>query len=145
MAGPGLFDFANALTGSDAVNGVKNNLLATDDPEVKKAFDPFMTRRALAQNMDTIVCAEQMNLLHPVDNWLQWNYALHSIAPRKRYGSWAKKSAADPDILLISDFYQINHEKAAEYLQIFTDEQMEQLRTAVANQNNNEVKGRKAK
>lgn len=144
MAGPSLFDFVNAVTGSDAAGSIKNNLLATDDPEVTKAFDAFMTRRAMAQNIDTVVCAAQMNLMHSVDDWMQWNYAFHSIPAKKRYGKWAKKSAADPDILLISDFYQINHEKAAEYLAFLTDEQIKELRSAVANQNN-ELKGRKPK
>lgn len=144
MATPGLFDYVNAVCGQDAVGGQKNNLLATDDPEILKGYDAFIMRRALAQNMDTIVCAEQMNLLHFVDDWMQWNYAFHTVPAKKRYSKWAKKSAADPDIVMLSKHYQISPEKAAEYLALFTDEQMNTLRTAVANQNN-ELKGRKPK
>lgn len=144
MAAPGLYDYANAINGGDAVNGVKNNLMATDDPEITKGFPAFMVRRWLAQSQDTIVCAQQMNMLHSVDDWMQWNLGFHTIPAKKRYDKHSKKSAADPDILLISDFYQISHEKAAEYLAVFTEEQVNHLRTVVANQNN-ELKGRKPK
>jgi len=144
MAAPGLFDFRNALIGSDAVNGTKNNILATNDPEVLKAFEPFMIRRSLAQEQDILVVAEMMNLLHSTDKWMQWCYAFYSIPARKRYTKWSKKSPDNPDILLLCDYYQISPEKAADYLRIFTEDQMNTIRTMVANQNN-DVKSRKTK
>lgn len=55
MAAPSLFDYLGAL------NSTKENLLMSEDPEIRKAFDPFMTRRGLAQSKDTLVVAEQMN------------------------------------------------------------------------------------
>lgn len=145
MAIPGLFDYSNAMTGQDAVGGVKNNLLLnSDEPDIQKGFDPFMVRRCLAQNQDTLVCAEQMNLLHSCDKWMQWCYGFYAIPARKRYGKWSKKGPDNPDLVMLSDFYQISPEKAADYLRMFTEEQMKFLRTEYANRLLNE-KPKKAK
>lgn len=144
MATLGLYDYANAINGGDSTGGKKNNIMATDDQEVRKGYPAFMVRRWLAQSQDTVVCAEQMNLLHHVDDWMQWNYGFHTIPGKKRYDKHSKKSAANPDLLMISEFYQISDDKAAEYLAFFTDEQVNHIRTIVKNQDN-ELKGRKAK
>ncbi|AUG87795.1 clamp loader of DNA polymerase [Klebsiella phage vB_KpnM_KpS110] len=140
MAAPSLFDFLGAL------NNTKENLLQTDDPDVRKAFDPFMTRRGLAQNKDTLVIAQRMNLLHKVTPWMQWNMAFHSIPARKRYGKWAKKGPLDPDIQMLSEYYYISHEKASEYLKFLPKEALAEIRKKVELSNSNEkAKPRKAK
>lgn len=141
----GLFDYRNALLGDNAVNGKKVNLLLTDDPEIKKGFDPFMVRRALAQHKDVIVCAEEMNLLHNVDPWLQWNYAFYSIPAKKRYDKWSKKSAADETLILLCDFFQISPEKASDYIRFLPPEAIAEIKLRVENQANDKVKPKKVK
>lgn len=132
MAGPGLFDYLDALMST------KTNLLQSDDPEMKKGFDPFMTRRGLAQNIDTLAVAQQMNELHSVDPWLQWNYALHSIPAKKRYGKWSKKGAMDPDLLLVVEYFGISVEKASDYLRFLPKEAIEEIRTKMGHESQNE-------
>lgn len=140
MAAPGLFDYLNAL------NSTKENLLRTEDPEVLKGFDPFMTRRGLAQNEDTLVVAEQLNKLHAITPWMQWSYALHSISPRKRYKPWAKKGPVDPDVKMLSEYFYINMEKASEYLRFLPKEVLAEIREKVERSEANEkAKPRKAK
>lgn len=135
MANP--FDYSNALLGANAVGGVKVNLLLTGDPEVKKGFDPFMARRALAQSKDVLVCAEEMNLLHHVDPWMQWNYAFYSIPAKKRYDKWSKKSAADETIVLLCNYFQISPEKASDYMRFLGEESIAEIKLRVENQANN--------
>ncbi|AYP28339.1 clamp loader of DNA polymerase [Serratia phage vB_SmaA_3M] len=141
----GLFDYRNSLLGDNAVAGVKVNLLETNDPEIKKGFDPFMVRRALAQSKDVIVCAEEMNLLHHVDPWMQWNYAFYSIKPKKRYDKWSKKGAANEDITLLCDYFQISPEKASDYMGFLPEEAIAEIRLRVENQANDKVKPKKVK
>lgn len=140
MAAPSLFDFLGAL------NNTKENLLLTDDPEIRKSFDPFMARRGLAQSKDTLVVSEQMNKLHGITPWMQWNLAFHTIAPKKRYDKWSKKGVLDPDIKLLSEYYYISTEKAAEYLKFLPKEALAEIKEKVERSNSNEkAKPRKAK
>lgn len=132
MAAPGLFDFLGALTNT------KEDLLKTTDPDVLKAFDPFMTRRGLAQNKDTLVIAEQMNQLHMLSDWMQWNMAFHEIPKRKRYSPWSKKGAMDPDVKMLSDYYYISEEKASEYLKFLPEKAIEEIRLKVQRSESNE-------
>uniref|UniRef100_A0AAU8L0H3 Sliding-clamp-loader small subunit n=1 Tax=Serratia phage Kevin TaxID=3161161 RepID=A0AAU8L0H3_9CAUD len=141
----GMFDYRNALTGANAINGKKVNLLMEEDPATRKEFDPFMVRRALAQHKDVIVCAEEMNLLHGVDPWLQWNYAFYSIPAKKRYDKWSKKSAADETITLLCDFFQISPEKASDYMRFLAPEAIAEIKLRVENQANDKVKAKKVK
>ncbi|QEI23448.1 clamp loader of DNA polymerase [Salmonella phage SE14] len=140
MAAPSLFDYLGAL------NSTKENLLMTEDPEIRKAFDPFMTRRGLAQSKDTLVVAEQMNRFHAITPWMQWNLAFHSIPAKRRYDKWSKKGAMDPDVKLISEYYYINPEKASEYVRFLPKEVLAEIKAKVERSNSNEkAKPRKAK
>lgn len=140
MAAPSLFDYLGAL------NSTKEDLLRTDDPEIIKGFDPFMTRRGLAQSKDTLVAAEQMNLMHPITPWMQWNYALHTIPARKRYDKWSKKGSMDPDVKLLSEYFYISMEKASEYLRFLPKEVLAEIRSKVESSDSNaKAKPRKAK
>ena len=140
MAKPSLFDFLGAL------NNTKEDMLMTDDPEVKRAFDPFMTRRGLAQSTDTLVVAQKMNRLHGITPWMQWCLAFHTIPARKRYDKWAKKGPIDPDVKMLSEYFYISIEKASEYLKFLPKEALAEIRTKVENyQSNEKAKPRKAK
>lgn len=140
MAGPQLFDFLNDL------NVNKKNLLATEDPDVRKAFDPFMTRRGLAQSIDTIVIAERLNQRHSIDPWMQWCYAFYSITPKKRYAKWAKASPVDDGLKMLSNYFQISLEKAADFLRFLPETAINEIRQSIENEALNEkAKPRKAK
>lgn len=139
MAGPSLFDFLGA------VNNSKEDLLRTDDPDVLKAFEPFMLRRGLAQSKDTLVIAQKMNLIHGASDWMQWNLALHTIPARKRYDKWSKKGALDPDVELLSRYFYISREKASEYLKFLPAAALAEIREKVSNmESNDKAKPRKA-
>ena len=140
MAALGLFDYLSAL------NSSKENLLQTDDPEVQKGFDPFMTRRGLAQSKDTLVFAQQMNKLHAVTPWMQWSYAFHSIPARKRYDKWSKKGPVDPDVKMLSEYFYISMEKASEYVRFLPQEVLAEIREKMGRTElNAKAKPRKAK
>ncbi|URX65830.1 hypothetical protein PH4_000043 [Escherichia phage PH4] len=140
MAALGLFDYLAAL------NSSKENLLRSDDPEVLKGFDPFMTRRGLAQSKDTLVAAQQMNKLHAVTPWMQWSYAFYTIPARKRYDKWSKKGPIDPDVKLLSQYFYISMEKASEYVRFLPKEVLAEIREKMRRTElNAKAKPRKAK
>lgn len=140
MAAPALFDFRNALMET------KEDILRTTDPEVLKAFDPFMIRRCFAQSKDTLVTAEQLNKLHAITPWMQWSYAFHAIPARKRYDKWSKKGPIDPDVKLLSEYFYISMEKASEYVRFLPKEVLAEIREKMGRtEMNAKAKPRKAK
>ncbi|MCI2235148.1 DNA polymerase clamp loader subunit A, partial [Escherichia coli] len=111
-----------------------------------KGFDPFMTRRGLAQSKDTLVTAQQMNKLHAVTPWMQWSYAFHTIPARKRYDKWSKKGPIDPDVKLLSEYFYISMEKASEYVRFLPKEVLAEIREKMGRTElNAKAKPRKAK
>lgn len=140
MAAPGLFDYLTAL------NSSKENLMCTDDAEVLKGFDPFMMRRGLAQSKDTLVAAQKLNKFHAITPWMQWSYAFYAIPARKRYDKWSKKSAVDPDVKMLSEYFYVSMEKASEYARFLPKEVLAEIREKMGRTElNAKAKPRKAK
>ncbi len=142
MAAPQLFDFITAI------RNTKENLVLSGDAEVEKslASNLFMIRRGLSQSMDSIVTAQKMNKIHSATPWMQWNLAFHEVPKTRKYDKWAKKGAVDPDILLLSQYFYINTEKASEYLKFLPASVLEEIREKVKNcESNEKAKPRKAK
>lgn len=110
--------------------------------ESRKDYNPFMVNRALAQNIDTIMYAQEMNKLSGLDKELQYKFLLRAVSKKKRFGKWAKKAEVEPDLEVIMEVYQVSLEKATEIAALITAEQMEVLKTRL---DHGGVKGRGSK
>jgi hypothetical protein len=114
----GLFDWLGAL------NTTKANLLNEGS---EKSYDPFIIRRGIAQNMDTVLLAQEMNKLHALPKRLQHDFFLFAITKKKRYGKWSKKEAAVEKLQTISTYYKVSLREAQEYAPLLTDDQVKEL------------------
>jgi hypothetical protein len=88
MSNDNPFDFLNSI------NSTKRNLVREDGRGASE-YIPFIMNKGLSQHPDTIVFANEMNYRHFMDKQMQYEFLLHSVRPRRRFGKWAKKEDAE--------------------------------------------------
>lgn len=117
------FDYVKSITfqKNDMMNGTLNDDLA------EKQYEPFLTNRALSKYYDTIEAAHEMNINSHIDKKLQYDYLLNTVRKRKRFSSWPKKKTSE-NLEYVSQYYQVSMQKADEYLEILTDEQLNEIK-----------------
>lgn len=100
-------------------------------------YEKWRTNSSLANHLDTIMYANEMNLNPGVTDQMHYDYLFYSIRKKKRYGS--KKSEKDKllekqlaeeteNIELISEYYKYNTVKAKSVLRVLTKSQLENIR-----------------
>lgn len=94
-------------------------------------YPSFMINRALSQYEDCVLMANMMNHLSILDAKLQYDFLVHTVAPKRRFSKWAKATKSD-DILTISKAYNISCKKAEEVMALFSAEEMDALRESIA-------------
>ena len=93
-------------------------------------YNPFLTNRAFAMHLDTILLAEQMNHYHLLSPQLQYEFYYNAVRKGRRFG-FPKKVEESDDIKLVQEYYQYSRRKAEEALQILTPEQLAQIKTTL--------------
>lgn len=120
MANP--FDFINA------VNQNKDIVRESDNQEqMEKDYSAFMVNRGLSYFPDTIMYANEMNMLAHLDSLLQFDYLLNSVRPRKRFSKWAKR-AEDSDLEAVQEYFGYGYNKAQQALNVLSTRQLEQIK-----------------
>lgn len=114
----GPFDFVNDITYG------KKDIFSED---TQRAYVPFLINRALSYFPDTVMYANDMNLVHFLDKYVQYKYFLHAIPRRRRFAKWGKK-INDEDVVSVSKVYQLSPSKAAEILPILSEDQLKTVR-----------------
>jgi hypothetical protein len=116
----GLFDWLNSI------NHHKQDLMSSELLESK--YDPFMVRRGLGMNHETLYEASNMNQLHDIDSYMQYQYLLAAIPKKKRYNKWIKKSIVSEELKMVCSFYKVNQSVGESYLRLMTNAQIEALK-----------------
>ena len=117
------FDYLNAI------NTTKKDLMK-EDPLSEKDYVPFMINRGLSYFPDTILYANEMNKYSSIPKNWQFAFYMKSIKPKKRFSKWHKKDQNSDDMNLIMKVYGYSSQKAAVALEILTETQLNELRTA---------------
>jgi hypothetical protein len=113
-----LFDYLNNI------NTGNGNIMTTVDDE--KAYSAFMVNRGLSYFPDTVLQANLMNIHHHTDNRLQYDFLRSSIRKKKRYSKWFKNSE-DQTLTVITEYYNCSMQKAKEYSNILSDEDIKAI------------------
>ena len=108
----------------NAINYSKDNLL--EDEAAAKGYVPFVVNRCLSYFPDTILQANEMNLLPNADKKMQFDYLRHSVRKRKRFSKWLKNEN-DPRLDSIKLFYNCGSKKALEIIAVLSDEQIDEI------------------
>ena len=109
----------------NAINYSKDNLL--EDEAAAKGYVPFVVNRCLSYFPDTILQANEMNLLPNADKKMQFDYLHSSIRKRKRFSPWMKKNK-DKNIELVQKFFPYSAKRAEEILDILPPECIEEMK-----------------
>lgn len=117
------FDFLNAI------NVSKINLMK-DDANAIKDYSAFIVNRGLSYFPDTILYANEMNKYASIPKDWQFAFYLNGIKPKKRFSKWSKKDQNSDDITLIMKVYGYSASRAAEALEILTESQLSEIRSA---------------
>lgn len=118
----------------NSINSGKDRLVVAEQ-EFK--YEKWRTNSSLANFLDTIMYANEMNLNPIVSDQMHYDYLFYSIRKKKRYGS--RKSEKDKLlekqqneeaelVSLISDYYKYNTVKAKSVLRVLTKSQLEIIR-----------------
>lgn len=113
------FDFIKSVSES------KKDLMP--DKLAEKEYNAFMVNRGLSFFPDTILYANEMNMMHHLDNKMQYQYLINIIRPRKRFSKWAKKKE-DGDLALIMKYYGYSIDKAKSALAVLSSEQLNMIK-----------------
>ena len=108
----------------NTINLSKKNLMEDDDPAWEKNYPPYIVNKCLAQHMDTIMFANEMNQYQNLDKKLQYDFFINIVRARKRFSPWGKKQKVK-DLELVKQFYGYSTEKAMQALRILSPEQIE--------------------
>lgn len=115
------FEFVNAI------NSINKKDLIEDDPDLEKAYIPYLINKSFSYFPDTIMYANAMNLHNSLENKLQFHYLLNSIRPAKRFSKWVKKEEKN-DLEDIKNYYGYSITKAREALNILSPTQLSTIR-----------------
>lgn len=112
-----------------AINDTKKNLIVDDITE--KAYNPFMVNRGLSYFSDTVLFANEMNLVPGLDKKLQFDFHINTIRKRKRFSKWLK-AETESDLEVVKEYYGYSNEKARQALTLLSPEQTEKIRIKVS-------------
>ena len=96
----------------------------------KKGYDydlsgyvPFLTNRAFAAFIDTIMFAEQMNQAHALGPQLQYDFYYYAVRKGSRFAKIPKPpEPAGLDIVM--QYYNYSRQKALEVMHLFSDDDL---------------------
>ena len=114
------FDFLNSI------NDNKQDLFT--DPQAEKDYNAFLINKGLSYFPDTILVANEMNILRDTPKKWQFDFLRLAIPKKRRFSKWHKKDVRTDLIKLICMHYKYSEQKAYEVIDILTPDQIESIR-----------------
>jgi|TARA_Y100000114_G_C11499834_1_gene203874 hypothetical protein len=108
-----------------SINETKKDIMVDDVSE--KGYNPFIINRNFSHFNDTVLYANEMNRYHHLDHRLQFDFFINIIKKKKRWSKWIKPQDIN-NLELIKQHYGYSNDKAKSVLQLFNNEQIEELK-----------------
>ena len=108
-----------------SINDTKKDIMVDDISE--KEYNPFIINRNFSHFNDTVLYANEMNRYHHLDHRLQFDFFINIIKKKKRWSKWIKPQDIN-NLELIKQHYGYSNDKAKSVLQLFNNEQIEELK-----------------
>ena len=89
-------------------------------------YVPYLTNRAMAMHIDTVMLAEEMNQYHQLGPELQYDFYYYGVRKGRRFG-FPKKADDNPNLELVQEFFGYSKQKALEALQVLTPSQLHNI------------------
>ena len=82
-------------------------------------YVPFLSNRAFAMHIDTIMLAEEMNQYHNLGPELQYDFYYYGVRKGRRFG-FPKKAEEITNLELVQRYFGYSKQKALEALRLLT-------------------------
>ena len=112
----------------NSINHTKKDIMIDDIAE--KNYNSFMVNRGLSYFNDTVAIANEMNILHHLDNRLQFDFLINMIRKKKRFSKWIKPEL-NSDVEVVKEYYGYSNEKARQALNLLSADQLNVIRQKV--------------
>ena len=110
----------------NSINQNKQNLI-DQDPLAEKKYPAYIVNKCMAQHLDTVMHANEMNQWVNLPNKLQYDFFINTVRPKKRFSPWDKKDKID-DLELIQKYYGYSVEKARQVIDILSRQQLDYIK-----------------
>lgn len=115
----GLFDFVNDITSQ------KRGVF---DEKSERQYPPFMINKAMSQNKDTALLANELNKAVVDDKQMHYDFLFWSVPARKRYGKWAKAEPNNEELLAgIKSEFECSTRIAKRYEKVMKDTEKKRI------------------
>ena len=94
----------------------------------EKDYNAYIVNKALSFHIDTIMYANQMNMIPNTDGIMQYHYLLNKVRAYKRSFQKWQKLEKNLDLETIKEYYNVSNEKAKEILTILNTNQIEMIK-----------------
>lgn len=107
----------------DHVKGISEKTSYTYNEETAKAFSSYTVNTNFSFFPDTIFLANEANLLG-LEGQMHYDFLYYLLEPRKRYSKWFKKVETTKDLEIVMEYYDVNQDKAREFLKVLDSDQV---------------------
>ena len=109
-----------------AINQSKERLMDGEDEVWEKKYPAYIVNKCLAPfDKQTCLFVNEMNVMHHLDNKLQFDFLINSLRRMNRFTPWLKSKKVN-DIEYVKEYYGYSNEKECKSaLTILNDEQIE--------------------
>lgn len=112
-----IFDFLKAITDT------KEDL--TTHPDFEKLYNPFMINRWLSMEKTLAIDAFYGDqILNSVSKKVHFKFLQNLIEEGKYFFQYKKAKPNDPDVNIISEYYNVNEDQAREIVNILSADQL---------------------
>jgi len=103
----------------------KNHMETKED---EKTYVPFVVNRAMSFYPDTVLLANEMNMLPNTSKRSQYAFLINTVRKTKRpYRQWVKYSRPE-DLDVVMEYYECSVQKAKDILSLLTSEQVDEIK-----------------
>ena len=97
------------------------------DPLAEKKYPAYIVNKCMAQHLDTVMHANEMNQWANLPSKLQYDFFINTVRPKKRFSPWDKKDKID-NLELIQKYYGYSVEKARQVIDILSRQQLDYIK-----------------
>ena len=83
--------------------------------------------RGLSFTPDTILAANEMNVVPFLDKRMQYDYLYSTVRKKKRYSKWIKAEQDEIEDLIV-EYYGVSRRRASEYASLMTDKDVAEIK-----------------
>ena len=99
----------------DLVKSINNKTHTYD----LSGYVPFLTNRAFAMHLDTVLLAEEMNQYHQLSPQLQYDFYFHAVRQGRRFG-FPHKPEEHQHLDVVMEYFGYSRQKAIEALRLLS-------------------------